>query len=143
MRSKRRALYDWFAKARGDLKIARGEIQTEDPATDAVCFHFQQAVERMLKAWLLWHEVAFPRTHNIEMLLAACEKIDQEFVDLRPAEGLTAYAVEVRYGDEPVSVDMDETRQAHELATFAEEFILAKFASLGIDPREPEQTSQE
>jgi len=34
---------DWILKAESDLKIGKDEIQTKDPATDAICFHMQQA----------------------------------------------------------------------------------------------------
>ena len=36
----------WIHKAENDLKIARDEIHAEDPATDAICFHAQQCVEK-------------------------------------------------------------------------------------------------
>lgn len=29
----------WMLKAKSDLKIAEDELKTENPATDAVCFH--------------------------------------------------------------------------------------------------------
>jgi len=39
MKSKREILHDWWRKVESDLKIARDEARTADPATDAVCFH--------------------------------------------------------------------------------------------------------
>ena len=59
----------WFARARSDLKIARREMVAPDPAADAVCFHFRQAVEKMLKGWLAWREQEFPRTHNLAWII--------------------------------------------------------------------------
>ncbi|MGB9776417.1 MAG: HEPN domain-containing protein [Anaerolineae bacterium] len=46
------ALRNWIQKAEGDLKVARDEMATEHPVTDAVCFHLQQ-VEKYLKAYRL------------------------------------------------------------------------------------------
>ena len=40
---------NWILKAESDLKIGRDEMQTEHPATDMVCFHMQQCVEKYLK----------------------------------------------------------------------------------------------
>jgi len=37
----------WILKAENDLKIAKDEILTENPATDAICFHAQQCVENI------------------------------------------------------------------------------------------------
>jgi HEPN domain-containing protein len=88
MKDKLERVREWWRKAGNDLQIARHELEWDEPSTDAVCFHFQQAVEKMLKAWLIWHDVDFPLTHNIEVLLAACERTDPGFAELRPAEAL-------------------------------------------------------
>ena len=40
---------DWALKAEGDLKTARDEFATEEPATDTVCFHSQQSAGNYLK----------------------------------------------------------------------------------------------
>jgi HEPN domain-containing protein len=44
----------WIIKAVNDLKLAEHELrQPEDEiVTDAICFHCQQAVEKLLKAYL-------------------------------------------------------------------------------------------
>ena len=39
MKDKIEIVRDWFQKARNDLKIARDELATPEPATDTVCFH--------------------------------------------------------------------------------------------------------
>ena len=134
MKSKLEYVRDWFAKAGNDLKIASREMAAEDPASDAVCFHFQQAVEKTLKAWLIWHDVEYKPTHNIEILLAACEKIDAAFERLRHVEGLTPYAVEIRYADNFYLPTEQEMREAAEMARDTRDFVLAKFAAVGVDP---------
>ncbi len=40
----------WIRRAENDLKIGKDEMNTENPATDAVCFHMQQCAEKYLKA---------------------------------------------------------------------------------------------
>lgn len=40
----------WILKANNDLKTAKDEMNTDDPATDTICFHAQQCVEKLLKA---------------------------------------------------------------------------------------------
>ena len=116
MKSKRDYVKDWFAKAANDLKIARREMEARDAASDAVCFHFQQAAEKVLKAWLVWHDVQYKPTHNIEVLLAACEKIDPDFRQLRDVEALTPYAVEIRYADDFYMPTADEMSEIVSLA---------------------------
>lgn len=55
----------WIQKAENDLKTGRDELQTEKPATDTVACHAQQCAEKYLKAFLVFHGVAFGRTHDL------------------------------------------------------------------------------
>ena len=139
MKDKLERVRDWLQKAASDMQIATHEMEWESPAADAVCFHFQQAVEKMLKAWLIWREVDFPPTHNIEVLLAICERSDPDFVELRPVEALTPYAVDIRYADDFYFPTAEEVTEAAHLARAAETFVVGKFATLDVDPtrREP------
>ena len=36
---------NWIKKAESDLKTAKDEIQTGNPATDTICFQGQQCIE--------------------------------------------------------------------------------------------------
>ena len=72
----------YIIKADNDLKIAKDEIITDKPATDAVCFHAQQCVEKYLKAYLVFNGKEILKTlknHNIEVLLIACKETDDSF----------------------------------------------------------------
>ena len=44
----------WIIKADNDLKAGKDEFVTENPATDTVCFHMQQCVEKYLKVFLVF-----------------------------------------------------------------------------------------
>ena len=72
---------NWLKKAESDLKIVDHELKLpeDEVVKDLVCFHCQQAVEKYLKAFLIFHEVELPRTHNIEFLLEQSAKIDRDF----------------------------------------------------------------
>jgi len=37
---------NWIRKAENDLKVAKDEMQAENPATDMICFHAQQCYEK-------------------------------------------------------------------------------------------------
>ena len=41
----------WILKAENDLKTGKDEQASSNPATDMVCFHMQQCVEKYLKAF--------------------------------------------------------------------------------------------
>ena len=45
----------WLIKADNDLTIAGRDLKTDDPVTDAICFHAQQAAEKYLKAYLVYN----------------------------------------------------------------------------------------
>lgn len=56
---------NWLARGNNDLKTAKDEMNTENPATDTICFHSQQCVEKYLKAYLVSHQKHFRKIHNI------------------------------------------------------------------------------
>ena len=96
---------EWLAKADVDLSAARA-LHSAGDLTDVVAFHAQQVAEKALKALLVWHQVEYPKTHDIERLLELCASIDPEVaVALASAAELTPYGVEYRYPGEypPVS----------------------------------------
>jgi len=50
-------------------------LAEEEIVTDAVCFHCQQAVEKLLKAYLISKNVEFGRIHDLETLLKLGESL--------------------------------------------------------------------
>jgi HEPN domain-containing protein len=62
---------EWVKKAENDLKNAAFTLEMDDECpTDTVCFHAQQVVEKYLKALLVLKGIPFPKTHNIEDIIA-------------------------------------------------------------------------
>ncbi len=57
----------WVMKADHDLEIVRRDISSPEPLTDVLCFHCQQAVEKYLKAFLVYNQIKPPRTHIKEI----------------------------------------------------------------------------
>ncbi len=47
---------NWILKARNDFKTGKDEMETMEPATDTICFHMQQYVEKYLKGYLVYHQ---------------------------------------------------------------------------------------
>jgi len=61
---------EWIAKAEGDFVTAQRELRAEEsPNYDAACFHAQQCVEKYLKARLVEAALAFPKSHDLDLLL--------------------------------------------------------------------------
>ncbi len=97
---------DWIVHATADLHYAK--LGHGDPKVleGLVAFHAQQAVEKALKALLVKHQVDFPKTHDLEELVALAE--DAGLVlppEVEKAKELTAFAVQSRYPgfDDPIT----------------------------------------
>lgn len=98
---RRESVKKWVAKAGEDLETAFNLLNQNWPFRGIVAFHAQQAVEKYLKAFLMRHEIEFPKTHDIGVLLELVGSVDPKAAaDLRDAEGLTIFGVEIRYPDE-------------------------------------------
>lgn len=118
---------NWITKALSDFKIAEHEFNQPDDemVTDAMCFHCQQAVEKLLKAYLASRNVDFGKTHNLEFLLELCCKQDPDFKNLNVGN-LSFYAVEVRYPDEFYMPSVAEAKECFNIASKAKDFLLKK-----------------
>ena len=59
------AVREWIAKAEGDFQAAGELAASRQPNHDAICFHAQQCVEKLMKAILAYVEIAPPHTHDL------------------------------------------------------------------------------
>jgi HEPN domain-containing protein len=99
----------------------------KDPVTETVCFHCQQAVEKYLKAFLIYHQIYFKKTHQISELIELCSTLDPSFrTHLIEADDLSDYAVDVRYPDIGFEPDIKETKLALEISYKVQKFVLSK-----------------
>ena len=89
---------EWLSHARSDLILAKLGVEHQDVLYHQICFHAQQAVEKALKAVLLFYRIDFPLTRDIDELIDIFEGAGisppSHFSD---AGSLTPYAVETRY----------------------------------------------
>jgi HEPN domain-containing protein len=117
----------WCEKGRRDFITAQNALlDTREIFPDIICFHAQQAAEKYLKAYLVYFEQDFPKTHALEdlVLLAqskypACRNLFASACDLSP------YAVEIRYPDSP-SPSLKDADEAVHSAREIREYILRK-----------------
>lgn len=121
---------NWIKKALEDLKVAEHELSLDEKqmVTSAICFHSQQAVEKLLKAYLTSKNIKVGKTHDIAYLLQLCINQDSDFLELKKlnVDQLTFYAVEIRYPDDFYIPSMKEAKDSYELAVVVKEFIVKK-----------------
>jgi HEPN domain-containing protein len=93
------ATRQWVDRAEADYAAAvLLRHSRKKHSQDIACFHFQQCVEKYLKARLVEANIMFQRTHDLERLLDLALPIEPLWAVFRPAViALTDYAVESRY----------------------------------------------
>jgi len=107
----------WLRKAESDLLNIRNNLGSAEVPWDTVCFHAQQAVEKLLKAFLVANGKPAPREHDLVGLLSVCVQIAARFADLESGcRKLTVYATAVRY---PVAFAEPTEGEAREAAAIA------------------------
>lgn len=110
-------LDEWVRKAMSDLATARRELDvTVDPNLDAVCFHAQQGMEKLLKALLIHLRRPVPRTHDLVVLAKATDVAvlqDKGIED--QLMFLTRAAVEYRYPGE--DAEPEDAQESLEIAS--------------------------
>jgi len=129
-----KSVTEWIKKAESDLKTGKDEFMTFEPATDTICFHMQQCVEKYLKDFLIFNGKEIKRTHIIEELVKDCEDIDSEFHQLFEVgiQNLTDFAVELRYPGEFMFPSVEETKEAIKIAEKAKAFVMEKLRKKGF-----------
>lgn len=103
----------WIAKAESDLLNIRNNLDAEQVPWDTICFHAQQAAEKMLKAFVVSRGHAVSRTHDLVALLAEAVSAGGSLQALEAdCRLLTPYAVMLRYPGTTDEPSEPEARQA-------------------------------
>lgn len=88
----------WLEKARRDTSTVEKLLVGDATETDVAAFHAQQAVEKLLKAFLVHRAIEFEKVHDLGKLLEQCAGEDVEFTSLKDeVVPLSIYAVAYRY----------------------------------------------
>ncbi len=114
----------WLEKARRDLQAAQNEFKADETLTDIICFHAQQSAEKYLKAYLVYREIEFPKTHVLEDLVLLAAQKESLFLKLKDdVNQLTPYAVEMRYPEFELP-SLEDTKEAVEIAERVKNTVL-------------------
>lgn len=128
----------WVEKAENDLKNASLVLRAgKHCPTDTVAFHAQQCAEKYLKALLAYHEIDFPRTHDLGVLIGLLA--GRARINLTPEEQrrLTSYATVTRYPGEQEPVTVAEARRAVTLARKVRRAVRALLPKQRLSRRKP------
>ena len=115
----------WLDKAGKDLAAAEVLLKGDFEDYENVGFHAQQAAEKFIKAFLVRHQIEFPKTHDIALLRRLVAGLDPTLAEkLSPADVLTPYGVEFRYPGELPPVSLERGTEAFQLANETRKLIL-------------------
>lgn len=97
---------EWLEFAAMDLDSAQFLLGMRPVPVEIICYHCEQAAEKLLKAVLVAADVEPPKTHDLIQLCKKCTELDEEYETLADAcIELSPYGVQVRY---PSNLDLNE-----------------------------------
>ena len=108
--------FRWIWKADRDFLLA---TQVEETFSDMAAYHYQQAAEKYLKAFLSFHQIGLKKIHSIGTLTLLASNIDAGFTSLvtvADVDTITEFATLFRYPNEeevdfPDSADLQSARK--------------------------------
>ena len=119
---------EWLVKAKEDYEFARINLEEKKPFFAQIGFHFHQAAEKYLKAYIVAHELEFRKIHELTLLLKICSKKDPSFEQIRDeCEFLNAHYIDTRYPVHwPTNFSPDETQKAFQASSRIRSLVLEK-----------------
>lgn len=93
---------EWKQFAKMDFDAAKHLNSTMYPKPlEIICYHCQQAAEKLLKAVIISNGGAIEKTHDLGLLAEHCAKYVSVSDDIYDScDNLTPYGVKIRYPDE-------------------------------------------
>ena len=121
---------EWFEIALSDLQVATFLFDKMHPKPlEIVCYHCQQAVEKVLKGFLTDQGIEPPYIHDPEELRLMCVEYDCSFETIQKAcLKLRGYAASTRYPNRPEIEEMDAAfalEEADKIYVFCADLIPA------------------
>jgi HEPN domain-containing protein len=124
----------WLRYAQEDLEAAEALVGQPYAAARHSCWLAQQAAEKALKAILVFLQVDFPRSHDLDVLRHLIPGDWQVAVEHPDLADLTEWAVEARYpGDWPEATAAD-ARDAVQRARAVWTSVTADLTREGLEP---------
>lgn len=107
----------WLFRANEDIAVISAlSNQDIEHYTSSICFHCQQAVEKFFKAFLVFHNKDFPKTHDVDYLLKKCIEIKTDTFEGIDLKNLSDFGVTVRYADDFFIPELSETKEYIDIA---------------------------
>jgi len=104
---------EWLEKADHDLGSAKIIFLHLPEYFDTIAFHCQQAVEKYIKAILIFEKIEFQRSHDLVYLLELLsQKIEIDELKFKNAFTLNSFSVQIRYPNKIIKLTKEELESA-------------------------------
>ena len=124
----------WISHAEEDLLLAQHALKLKSSSPyKLIAYHAQQCAEKYLKAFLVYHKIDFPYTHNISRLLELCADKADWTEKIKDAEELTPFAITTRYPGEFEEVTKENVVRAIKIAESVKHTVRTELAREGIN----------
>lgn len=108
----REAVKQWLARAESDWSTIEILTASDHCPAEAVCFHCQQYVEKLLKAFLTLKGIETPKTHDLRRLIQLASPFESKLAELaEESDALTVHGVQSRYPGDLLQVDKVEMKR--------------------------------
>lgn len=125
---------EWLKEAAEDYGFASVNLedQDQDKYFRKICFHFQQAAEKYLKAFVVAKGLPFRKIHDLVELVRMCQEDDTSFGEItEEAELLTDFYVDTRYPAYwPAETERKEAEKAKSAAKKIQVFVEEKLKDI-------------
>lgn len=123
---------EWIEKADEDFGFACASLESVDYFAQ-ICFHFQQAAEKYLKAFIVARGLEFRAVHNLLDLLTICRQSEADIGELEHAcRFLNPFYIDSRYPVHwPTHYDRDTALRAQEETYNIRDWILKSLNVMG------------
>ncbi len=123
----------WLEYAADDLRTAEFLLQQPDFIPRHPCWLAQQAAEKALKALLIFLQIEYPLSHDLDQIRLLIPEGWRVRYDPPDLSFLTEWAVEARYpGDWPDATEMD-AQEATDQARTVLEYVRGDLARHGLE----------
>jgi len=125
-------ILEWIRFAQMDYDAAENMAILHRPIPiEIVCYHCQQAVEKIFKAYILAHGDSLVKIHDLLLLQKQCARHDKSFDEfIGVCAALTSYSVITRYPSS-AQISFSDMEYALQGAKKTIKFTKARLSELG------------